>query len=422
MVKTPLEYAVGPSFGRRLTGIEGVRAIAASAIVIYHVWLFASPGDEQPSLGYLGRFMPDLAFGVTLFFALSGFLLYRPFASALLRGMTRPSFGQYLRNRALRILPAYWAILLLTSFALQSAVVRDSAGGLRTDALHDPSLFAQNVLLVQNYDPDGVITGISPAWSLAVEVVFYLSLPLLVLLACALASRATTRAGHRMAALAPAAVLLVVGLSGKTATAYLVPAASPAGGWGADWYSVLERSFLCQADLFTFGMALAVIRVDAEDGLVRIGRRARWALAGSAIGAYLVTARMTGWGQLGHEHYNTLMALAVALFLALVVLPGANQKPTRPVLMRLLDSRPLVGVGLVSYSLFLWHEPVIRFLHDHGLTFGGAAGFFVNLLIAGAISLSLSVLTYLFVEKPAQLRKRRTIPPAASAAPAAATN
>jgi peptidoglycan/LPS O-acetylase OafA/YrhL len=420
-VRSPLEHAVGPSFGRRLTGIEGMRALAALTIVVYHVWLYASPGDAEPaSLGYFTRFIPDFAFGVTLFFALSGFLLYRPFVSALLREKTRPSFPQYLRNRALRILPAYWAILFLTSFVLRSALVRDSAGGLHTGTLDDPSLLARNALLVHNYEPDGVVTGIGPAWSLSVEVVFYLTLPLLVLLAFALGRRATTRTGRRLAALSPPLLLLVVGLLGKATAAYLLPATTPAGGWGADWHSVLERSFLSQADLFTFGMALAVVRVDAEDGLVRLGRRGRWATAAVALGAYLITAKLTGWAQLGHSPFNTLMAFAAALFLALVVLPGSSQK--RPALTRLLESRPLVGVGLVSYSLFLWHEPVIRFFHDHNLTVGGNAGFFVNLLLALSVSLFLSALTYLLVEKPALMLKRRTPQPAASTNPAPAAS
>jgi peptidoglycan/LPS O-acetylase OafA/YrhL len=418
-VATSLEHGVAPSFGRRLSGIEGVRALAASAIVVYHVWLYAAPGDHQPGLGYLGRFLPDLAFGVTLFFTLSGFLLYRPFAAALLRQEPRPSFSQYFRNRALRILPAYWVILILVSFVLQGALVRDPAGDLGTGALDDPSLFVQNALLVQSYAPHGVLTGIGPAWSLSVEVAFYLALPLLVVLACSLAGRRTSRSGRRFAALVPAVVVLAVGLAGKAVATYLV-AASPSGGWGADWQGVFTRSFLCQADLFTFGMVLAVLRVEVEDGLVRIGRRGRWTAAAMALGAYLVVHKMTEWDQLGLSFWNTLMAVAAATFLAIVVLE--RPKRTRGSLTRLLESRPLFGLGLVSYSLFLWHEPVIRFLDDHGLTLGGNAGFFANLLVAAAVCLPLSTLTYLLVEKPALLWKRRGVPTRVRTAPASATN
>lgn len=230
-VRRSIDNVVGSSFGTRLSGIEGLRALAASTVLVYHVWLFAAPGGHQPGLGYLGRFMPDLAFGVILFFGLSGFLLYRPFAAALLRGDRRTSFPQYLRNRALRILPAYWAILLITSFVLGSTRIRDSEGELVTAPLSDPAAVAQNAFLVQNYQPRGVVTGIGPAWSLAVEVVFYLTLPLLVLMAWTLAGLTRTRAGRRAGALAPAVLLLLVGLAAKTTLAYVLPA-SASGGWG----------------------------------------------------------------------------------------------------------------------------------------------------------------------------------------------
>jgi peptidoglycan/LPS O-acetylase OafA/YrhL len=59
-------------------------------------------------------------------------------------------------------------------------------------------------------------------------------------------------------------------------------------------------------------------------------------------------------------------------------------------LVRVLETRLLVGAGLVSYSIFLSHEPLARFLQAHGLTFGGTLGFFTNvlvlLLVAGALS------------------------------------
>lgn len=77
----------------RLRGIEGVRALAATAVVVYHVWLYGAPDGRSFELGPLSTFvMPHMALGVTLFFGLSGFLLYRPFVAALLRDTERPSF------------------------------------------------------------------------------------------------------------------------------------------------------------------------------------------------------------------------------------------------------------------------------------------------------------------------------------------
>ena len=115
---------VVPSSGRRLPGIEGLRALAACSVLVYHSWALSSPSGRPVDLGIFARSVPDLAFGVTLFFALSGFLLYRPFAAAVLRAEALPSVRGYLRNRALRILPAYWIILLVSALLLETVLVR----------------------------------------------------------------------------------------------------------------------------------------------------------------------------------------------------------------------------------------------------------------------------------------------------------
>src|SRR5947208_8486807 len=97
----PKQPAVSATVSR-LAGIDGLRAIAATSILVYHTWLYSSPTGEPLTAGQWARwplrFVPDLALGVTLFFTLSGFLLYRPFVAALLRGQPRPRFFSYFQN------------------------------------------------------------------------------------------------------------------------------------------------------------------------------------------------------------------------------------------------------------------------------------------------------------------------------------
>ena len=146
----------------RLHGVEGLRGVAALAVLAYHVWLFG-PLGHLALPGPAERVAADLRFGLILFFVLSGFLLFRPFAAAALTGSSRPRTRAYLTNRALRILPAYWAILLLVGFVLQSAVL----DGRTTTIGGPPSLhlLLADMLLVQDYDPGTLATGIGPAWS-----------------------------------------------------------------------------------------------------------------------------------------------------------------------------------------------------------------------------------------------------------------
>ncbi len=397
-----------PSSGARLEGIEGLRAIAAGSVLVFHSWAFSAPPGQSVDAGALTRFLPDLAFGVTLFFTLSGFLLYRPFAAAVLRAQPLPNIRKYLRNRALRILPAYWVVMLVSAVVLGSVLVPTGTGELENGALRDPDLLARSALFVQYYHAHTVLTGIGPAWSLSVEVVFYLALPGLALLAWALGRGCASRAGRRLAVLAPPALMLAVGLSGKAAAAFVFPGVSAYAGWRSDWHSVLERSIWNHADLFAFGMAVAVLHIDSEDRLLRLPRH--WAKGAVLLGllAYGLTARNTYTNEhLSYSPWNTVMALACALLLSLVVLPAVRYRESR--LVRVLEWRPLVAAGVVSYSVFLWHEPVVRWLSEHGLTLAGRAGFVVNTIVLAAVTGALSVLTYRYVESPALRRKRRTV-------------
>jgi peptidoglycan/LPS O-acetylase OafA/YrhL len=387
-----------------------LRALAAGSILVYHAWVDSSPSGAQVNLGPLTSFMPDLAFGVTLFFVLSGFLLYGPFAAAVLRDDRLPDLGKYFRNRALRILPAYWVILLLVALVLQSAFIHDAGGNLDHGALTDAWALVANALFLQNYRLSTFLTGIGPAWSLAVEVVFYVTLPLLAVLALALAKRAVTHTGRRIAALTPAIALLVIGLTGKATVAFFVAGnGGRYSGFLPDWHSVLERSFWCQADLFAFGMALAVLKVEVDHGAVRLPDKWRPAAIGGALLAYLLTAHGTTQfsDRLGPSPYSTLMAFAFALVVAVAVLPSrARQRPTA--FVRMLETRPLVLAGVVSYSIFLWHQPIIFWLHDRGLAWDGRVGFAANLLLTVLLVAALSAVTWRYVERPALRLKART--------------
>ena len=337
--------------------------------------------------------MPHLWHGVTLFFVLSGFLLYRPFAAAAMRRTQAPSIARYARNRGLRILPAYWVVLLLTSYLLQAALV-PGPGGARTEGALPADLLLLNAFFLQNYSEATMFTGIGPAWSVVVELVFYAALPLLAVLALRLSARG--RDG-RTAVLIPVALLVVIGASGKLAALVAF-----------DWTFGVARSFWGLADMFALGMLVAVASVSAEDGRLRLPRRWRAGTIAVALAA-IALALSLGTSNL-EEHdarnfaYNVCAAVASALLLALVVVSDGRRGD---LLHRVLESRLLVGAGLISYSVFLWHEPLLRWLRVQGLSFDGSAGFLVNVALVAALTVVLSFLTYRFVEVPALRLKGR---------------
>jgi peptidoglycan/LPS O-acetylase OafA/YrhL len=396
----------------RLEGIDGLRALAASSILVYHVWLYSQPGGQLADFGPLSRYVfRHLPLGVTLFFTLSAFLLYRPIVAAIVDSRHRPRVGTYLLNRGLRIMPAYLVVLLVVAVVLPAAMLRTGPTTLELGRMvGDPELLLRNAALSQNYSPESLLTGITPAWSLAVEVVFYLVLPLLGVLAAAFAARRVDAPGRLIAALTPAAVLLAVGLSGKAvASSWIVSAGSPSAGWDGDWHSVIVRSFWGQADLFTFGIVLAVVHVGLERKLISLPRWWRWPVSAGVLGVAAAIAVLADRGlwSAGKNPYELTGALGCALLLALVVLHPAEARSRPGSLVRLLTTRAVVVVGLCSYSIFLWHEPLVRLLRSQGWTFPGRSGWILNLAVVMVITAVAAAATYRWVEQPALRRKRR---------------
>lgn len=364
-----------------------MRAIAASSIVVYHVWAFGAGGPETYGVdfGRFGsKFFDNLRAGVTLFFVLSGFLLYRPFAASVIRRVPFPSVRHYLRNRALRILPAYWFILLFLAVVFQH------------ELLTAPLQLLANLLFLQNYVPAYHVVngweglGIGPTWSLGVEVVFYVSLPLLATLALLLAAR--RRLPPVVGALAPALMLIVVGIAAKLALR----------AWpelGRTWE---QMGFPNHADWFAVGMILAVLRVLWEDERLNLPRGWRMGAALAMPPLVLVPAMLWYSGTLDWNEYQGFVAIACGLLLALVIFPTGQSR-----LLRMLEIRPILAVGLASYSVFLWNDPLLREMRNAGWTIEGRAGFVFNLVLVGAVVAVASALTYLLVEKPALSLKGR---------------
>jgi peptidoglycan/LPS O-acetylase OafA/YrhL len=392
--------------GTRIAGIEGLRACAAGAIVLMHLWWVpATANGRAAAPGTLQLLIAPLNEGVPMFFVLSGFLLWRPLAAAVIQGRQLPSIRRYVRNRVLRILPAYWVVLLVSALILESARVTPATVHAVDGAIHSPSLLLQDALLVQNLRPSTLSSGLSPAWSLAIEVVFYALLPVFGLCSFALATRRGGRRRRLAAALAPAGILLAIGILGKLLSTFVVP--GPEAVFVATWHSVIDRSFLTHADLFAFGMVVAVLRVEHENGRFSLSRRA-FTVIDPLFASLAFPFLVLGFWLIPRYVFDPLIALFCAVLLMRVVLAPAAQAPS--LLVRLLDSRPFVALGLISYSVFLWNYPVAVFLNRHGLLArpDDIGAFAINLSVGIPIVLALATATYLLVERPA-LRLRRPV-------------
>ena len=152
-----------PPGNPRFPLLDAMRGIAAAMILFGH----AAGASGFAVDNALGAYAARLNMGVTLFFLLSGFLLYRPFIAARLQGRPPIRIRDYARRRVLRIVPAYW--VALTLLALWPGLA----------GLWDGGTWWRYYAFSQIYWQESTLFGIPPAWSLCVEIAFYLALPFL---------------------------------------------------------------------------------------------------------------------------------------------------------------------------------------------------------------------------------------------------
>lgn len=393
--------------------MEGLRAIAAVGVMIAHTKLHTSDFIEW---GITSPLMYILLNGLTLFFGLSGFLLYRPFATGLMTGSKFPNIAKYARNRALRIYPVYIVIVLAVSLVMGTAYAVPQQDSVESSIdlvgyMTNPGLILVNLTMLQTFFPFSIKTGLGVAWSLTVELIYYIVMPLLAFLALRLMMKRRAK-GSLFWALLPVIIMFAIGMIGKIAKV-IVFADFPEEDifyyeWGGNWFAVFARSFPVQADLFAWGMLAAVLISAFEHERIphRLGRRFR-------LGAVGVAAITTPLSVIAPSPFNeSLLAIAFGAAIFFVALPGGNGKPG--LVARTLEWLPIRYVGLVSYSFYLWHLPVVWLVVKMGWTGPpNVWGFLWNLLVVFVITLALSSVTYHLVEKQALKLKKRTGPPAA---------
>lgn len=386
------------SGGRHVRGIEGLRGLAAFSVLFHHV------GTQVGGSGVAKAMSVAAEQGLTLFFVLSGFLLYQPFVKGVLEGQF-PSVHRFFRNRVVRILPGYLAIFVLVAFVFGAAhlygvpELHDGAVGY----MSDPGAILANLFLVQTYFPQFAMTGIGPAWSLTVEILFYVALPGLAYIALVVARRINSHT----ALMLPAFLLIIIGLAlsawGFLARRDMSEAASFAFSWGNSWTAVVDRSFFAQADLFGYGMLAACIV-----GKVRVGHTGaptRRSMLWTGGGAVLVGGIAMS-GSLRGASFNA-MGVACALLLLLLVLGQGR-------LAGVLEWAPLKFAGLISYSVYLWHVPVILWLKEREMLFAGQ-WLPLNFVLVAAVTTLLAAGTYYGVE--AQANKLRASSKTSAGAP-----
>ncbi|MGI9146785.1 MAG: acyltransferase family protein [Chloroflexota bacterium] len=313
------------SSNTRLPGVDGLRAVAALWVVLFHMAAFSSV--QFPDIPGLDLFLKSGSTGVSLFLVLSGFCLFLPFAGGRI---ARFKVGEFFRRRCKRLLPAYYvALLLALTLSLASA---DWLGQPRLTLAEGVWQIATHLTLVHTLFPDTFYSLNGAFWSLGLEWQLYLALPVLVLI--------TRRFGlsHALAVAVAINVVYRLGLGVAVGSGYL-------DSQGLLAISVLPNQLPGRWAEFAFGMLAA--------DLYASGRLERWArfVPGMliAIVALVPLSFLAERFELSHIVYG-------ALFFTLLSVVVTSNNPVA----RALAWRPLVALGTMSYSLYLVHQPVIQ--------------------------------------------------------------
>jgi peptidoglycan/LPS O-acetylase OafA/YrhL len=315
----------------RLPGVDGLRAFAALWVVLFHMRAF-SGGPVWPGVDLLLR---SGSTGVSLFLVLSGFCLYLPYAGGRLDRFRTFAF---LRRRCTRLLPAYYTSLAIV------IVAHIAGGGLpglpRMGGAELAGQAVTHATLTHQFAPATFYALNGAYWSLGLEWELYLTLPLLIL--------AVRRFGLKWTVTAVFAV--TIGYRLGLWLAVWSGLLSAQGPWAG---AVLPNFILGRWSEFALGM------VAAE--LYRQGR------AGQGAGRLRVAAVIAAAAGLLLADNPLKHVLFGVVFFALLcaVLAGDN------VVARVFSWRPLVAVGVMSYSLYLVHQPIVGLL-AHAL--GGGTG------------------------------------------------
>jgi peptidoglycan/LPS O-acetylase OafA/YrhL len=353
----------------RIKPLDGLRAFAVLGVLWAHVWMFYSNvplffggKDVNPILGSGG-------FGVDLFFVISGFCMYLMYGKKSEMQFTLAQYTQFLTKRWRRIAPAFYAVIL---FECLFHLYKDGMFPFRSLLFH--------VTFLNIFDGQNVLSP--PFWSLATEWHFYLVLPLIFI-----------RDSHRKWLVLRIAALMFICVvfrifyfqeqnlsEGKPIATDPIWFRFVEFGWGmlaAIFY--LRKRILPKIFSNNIGVALALT-------IVMLGRMCMVTVFFNRFGDYAGFVRAVG---------EPIMTFGFAILVLNVIY-------SKSILQQVLESKPILFMGKISYSMYLWHWIISLYISYMIMEFTGVSnvGLQLSFLISILAIIPVSYLSYKYLEMP----------------------
>ena len=376
------ETSVGQNPHLYCPGYEGMRAIACLQVFLYHaLWRFGNPQIEFGCFD-VDQLIKTMDGGVCIFFVLSGLLLSLPFWNAILHARAWPSSIEYLRRRAARIVPAYFAILVILYLLNPSGIY--SLKGMTDFGLH--------VLFLHTFFEFSYGSVNPVLWSIGIEFQFYLLLPLIMAGLCRLSMTRLRPAG---ACVVLCLICWAIGLMESTVLRLIpnpIPFASLRSHETILWYLQFFAGGI------TAGMIVASLQRSIEIGNSPQESQLATLLAAVAVVSLTISSYFGQEGDWRKISYCGWPMNVITIGILLCCIPQSR------LFRSVLSAKTLCFVGTISYGLYLWHWPV-QIAVAGGTLPGRFAGSSL-VAVGGGVSLAVSLLfacaSYYIIEIPGQ--------------------